>query len=70
MLVEPLTPREYQVLQRLAEGLTAKEASAVLHVGESSVRLYIRRVYAKLQARNAPHAVAIGYQRGLLGGYP
>ena len=46
--VAQLTPREREVLQSLAEGLTDKEISEKLHVGIGTVRNHLVSVFAKL----------------------
>lgn len=64
--MSPLTPRELDILREAAEGWAAKETGTRLGLSESTVRNYRVTIYEKLQAVTAAHAVAIGYQRGLL----
>jgi DNA-binding CsgD family transcriptional regulator len=65
-MIEPLTERETQTLRLMADGLSAEETGARLYISVPSVRTYRRTAYAKLGARNAPHAVALAYEAGLL----
>ena len=58
-LVEPLTPREMEVLELLAEGLTNREIAQRLTIAEGTVKYYTRQIYGKLQVRNRIRAVAI-----------
>ena len=60
-----LSDRENLVLHLLAGGLTAEEVAERLHIGSGSVRTYIRRMLAKLGARNSTHAVDIAWRIGL-----
>jgi DNA-binding CsgD family transcriptional regulator len=64
---EQLRPREVEVLRAIAEGDTAGDIGARLGLSEHTVKTHVRSVLRKLRARNRAHAVAIGYQRGLLG---
>jgi DNA-binding CsgD family transcriptional regulator len=61
-----LCPREIEVLQGIAAGCTTTQLAAWLGLSEHTVKTHTRRVLGKLRARNRAHAVAIGYQRGLL----
>lgn len=63
---DPLTERERQILTLLATGAGAAEIGRALYIGEGTVKTHTTRLYARLGARNAPHAVALGYQRGIL----
>lgn len=61
-----LSPWQVRILQTLAAGLTLDEASAELDLSPNTMHTHRSRIYQALGARNAAHAVAIGYQRGLL----
>lgn len=63
---EPLNPREIQILDGMARGLTAPRLGAKLGVTEHTIRTYTARIRIKLGAVNAPHAVALGFVRGYL----
>ncbi|MDT0409917.1 MULTISPECIES: helix-turn-helix transcriptional regulator [Streptomyces] len=62
--------RQLQVLRFLAEGLTAEEIAAQLGLKPSTVIEHCTRLYATLGARHRAHAVALGWQAGLLGPAP
>jgi DNA-binding CsgD family transcriptional regulator len=63
---EPLTERETEILEGVAEGETAVQTGKRLYLSSETVKGYRKRVIAKLGARNAPHAVAVAIRRGLL----
>jgi DNA-binding NarL/FixJ family response regulator len=65
-LIEPLTPREEEVLRLLAEGLSNKEIGARLHLTEGTVKNYVSAIIAKLQANDRTHAVITALRRGLV----
>jgi DNA-binding CsgD family transcriptional regulator len=54
-----LTPREAEVLQRLAQGKTRKEISAILQVSEATVRTHLEHLYVKLGVTNRVEAASI-----------
>ncbi len=64
--VEPLTPREEEVLYLLVEGLSNKEIGAQLHLTEGTVKNYVSAIIAKLQANDRTHAVVTALRRGLV----
>jgi DNA-binding NarL/FixJ family response regulator len=53
-----LSPREYEILNRLARGFPHKEISADLQIGISTVRSHVATMYRKLQVRSRSQAVA------------
>lgn len=65
-IIEPLTPREEEVLHLLVEGLSNKEIGARLHLTEGTVKNYVSNVIAKLQANDRTHAVVTALRRGLV----
>jgi DNA-binding NarL/FixJ family response regulator len=64
--VEPLTPREEEVLRLLVEGLSNKEIGTRLHLTEGTVKNYVSAIIAKLQANDRTHAVVTALRRGLI----
>ncbi len=52
-----LTPRESQILERLAQGMVPKEVSHDLGISYETVRDYLKAVYAKLHVRSRTEAV-------------
>jgi NarL family two-component system response regulator YdfI len=65
-LVEPLTARETEVLQHLAQGLANKQIAALLSISEHTVKFHVSSIYSKLGAANRTEAVRIGARRGLI----
>jgi len=66
-VIEPLTPREEQVLHLLAEGMSNKEIGAHLHLTEGTVKNYVSTIISKLQANDRTHAVVTALRHGLVG---
>ena len=60
------TAREIEILQLVAEGLINREIGQRLFLSEETVKSHVRHLLAKLRARSRAHAVALGFQRGLL----
>ena len=65
-VIEPLTPREEEVLELLVEGLSNKEIGARLHLTEGTVKNYVSTIIAKLQANDRTHAVVTALRHGLV----
>lgn len=65
-LVEPLTPRESEVLQLLSRGLPNKQIAYQLMISEHTVKFHISSIYSKLGAANRTEAVRAGARHGLI----
>jgi DNA-binding NarL/FixJ family response regulator len=65
-LVEPLTPREIDVLEWVAAGLPNKAIAGRLGISDQTVKFHISAIYAKLNAHNRTDAVRIGVRLGLI----
>lgn len=52
-----LTPRECQVLERLASGQSNKELARALDISPNTVKTHVARLYAKLEVRNRVEAI-------------
>jgi len=52
-----LTPREQNVLEQLASGLTAKEIAAQLTISTETVNVHLKHIYQKLHVRSRVEAV-------------
>jgi DNA-binding NarL/FixJ family response regulator len=63
---EPLTPREVQVLELLAEGLPNKAIAVRLHISDQTVKFHVSSISAKLGAKNRTDAVRRAVRRGLI----
>jgi len=65
-LVEPLTPRENQVLQLLAEGLTNGAIAQRLAISEHTVKFHVNAILGKLAAQSRADAVMRATRLGLI----
>jgi DNA-binding NarL/FixJ family response regulator len=65
-LEEPLTNRELEILQFIAQGLANKQIALQLEISEHTVKFHLSSIYAKLGATNRTEAVNIGIRRGLI----
>jgi LuxR family maltose regulon positive regulatory protein len=65
-LVEPLSEREIEVLQLIAEGLTNQEVASRLYLAPSTVKVHTRNIYGKLGAHHRADAVAKARAFGIL----
>jgi ATP/maltotriose-dependent transcriptional regulator MalT len=62
-----LSPRELQVLARLAAGLANKEIARDLYVSMATVKAHIYNIFRKLQVKNRTAAVGEARRHGLVG---
>jgi LuxR family maltose regulon positive regulatory protein len=65
-LLEPLSPRERDVLRLLAQGLTNRAIARRLHVAPDTIRWHAKNIYSKLGAANRTQATALAQRFGLL----
>lgn len=63
---EPLTPRELEVLDLLARGLTYAETAGALKIGVGTVQSHVKRIYEKLEVTSKAEATAVAIRRGLV----
>ena len=63
---EPLTGREVQVLELLAEGLPNKTIAARLGISDQTVKFHVSAISGKLGAANRTDAVRRAVRRGLI----
>jgi two-component system, NarL family, response regulator YdfI len=65
-LVQPLSPREVEVLRLLAEGTGNKQIAWRLGISEHTVKYHISSLFNKLNASSRTEAVANGVRLGLV----
>ncbi|MFJ4009421.1 response regulator transcription factor [Streptomyces sp. NPDC090026] len=63
-MTRPLSPRELQVLHRIANGDTQAAAGNALGISVFTVKSHLQRITKVLGASNAAHAVAIAIRSG------
>jgi PAS domain S-box-containing protein len=61
-----LTPREREVLQLAADGLSTRDIAGLLIVSPGTVKTHLQHIYAKLDARDRASAVATAIRLGLI----
>ncbi|MER6916140.1 response regulator transcription factor [Streptomyces sp. NPDC000594] len=62
-----LSAREREVLELVAKGTSNREIARELFISEATVKTHLTHVYGKLGVRDRAAAVAVGYDRGILG---
>jgi DNA-binding NarL/FixJ family response regulator len=63
---EKLTPREREVLQALAEGLSDKEIAQRLHVGVGTVHSHVANILSKLEVSSRLQVLVFAVRHGLV----
>jgi DNA-binding CsgD family transcriptional regulator len=61
-----ITPREMEILELIAQGMSNREIAGKLFVSENTVKTHSSRVFDKLGARRRTQAVQLGKEFGLL----
>ena len=64
--VETLTPRELEVLELVARGLTNRSIGRMLSISDRTVQWHLANIFAKLQVNSRTEAVTKGLQLGLI----
>jgi DNA-binding NarL/FixJ family response regulator len=63
--LEELTPREREVFDGLARGLSNREIATELVVEESTIRTHVKRIMMKLDLRDRVQVVIFAYETGV-----
>jgi DNA-binding NarL/FixJ family response regulator len=62
----PLTPREEEVLQLIADGCSTSEVAAQLFISGKTVKNHLASIYEKLEARDRTQAVLSAVRSGII----
>ncbi|MFJ8696621.1 response regulator [Streptomyces roseolilacinus] len=62
-----LSAREREVLELVARGTSNREIARELFISEATVKTHLTHLYGKLGVKDRAAAVAVGYDRGILG---
>jgi NarL family two-component system response regulator LiaR len=65
-LVEPLTQREQEVLEALAQGMSNKEIAAALGIAEKTVKVHVSHILGKLGVYDRTQALLAASRLGLI----
>ena len=63
---EELTPRQFEILKMVAQGLTYKEVGAALHISENTVKYHMGEILQRLHVKNRAQVVAYALHTGLV----
>jgi DNA-binding CsgD family transcriptional regulator len=61
-----LRPRQLQVLQLLADGLTLDQVGRTLHLGRNTVKYHVTKLHEVFGAPNTTSTVAAAIRRGVI----
>jgi DNA-binding NarL/FixJ family response regulator len=61
-----LSPRELEVFQLLARGMSNREIADELVLGETTIKTHVTRILTKLGVRDRVHAVVLAYETGII----
>jgi DNA-binding NarL/FixJ family response regulator len=64
--IADLTPREREVLEAIAEGLSNAELASRFFLSETTIKTHVRRILTKLDLRDRVQAVVYAYENGIV----
>ena len=62
-----VTPRELEILELVARGMSNKDIATWCNISEQTVKNHVSYLLMKLEASNRTHAVTLALKSGLLG---
>ena len=65
MGTEDLSPREIEILRRIAAGLSNKEIANELGISDETVKTHLKSAFSKLNVSDRSHAIATAMERGI-----
>jgi DNA-binding NarL/FixJ family response regulator len=65
--IEPLTPRELEVYELLAKGLSNRDIAAALDISAHTAKFHVAQILDKTGAATRAEAVSLGLRLGLIG---
>jgi len=63
-IVAPLTPRETQILNYIADGNANKQIASILQISEQTIKNHVSNILRKLNANDRAHAVFLAVRYG------
>ena len=63
-VVAPLTQRETQILNYIADGNTNKQIARILNISEQTIKNHVSAILRKLNANDRAHAVFLAIRQG------
>ena len=65
-IVAPLTVRERQILNHIANGNTNKQIARLLSISEQTIKNHVSAILRKLNANDRAHAVVLAIRHGMI----
>jgi DNA-binding CsgD family transcriptional regulator len=62
----PLSKREREILQKVADGATTRQVASDLGISPHTVKTHLERIFEKLGANDRAQAVAIAIRTGIV----